>query len=1547
MERISPIDVSASIREAYERYLGSLLTPNDSALRAALEQAIDRESQTGLSKGPYLEVMPGYRKGKSLRDLIGDGTLCDGFSRFENPNLSLDRPLYVHQETAIRKVAEGRNVVIATGTGSGKTESFMLPMMDALQREREAGTLGPGVRALVLYPMNALANDQLKRLRQLFATTPEITFGRYTGETKESEQDALADFKNRFPGEPVLPNELLSREQMRQTPPNILLTNYAMLEYLLLRPADIEIFKQEGDGSWRFIVVDEAHYYDGATGAEVGFLLRRLKDRVAPTRTIQCIATSATVGGDAQQVSTFAKNLFNQNFEFVAADPDLQDVVTAVRPEEYEPATWGDFDDAFYSSPSVQLAVNQAQGNGFESNDPFGAVAGSKSVQLLMRHTKDGPETVAALAPLVFPQLSATLAMQRLSALVEIALEARNEAGESVLASRYHMFSRASEGAFTCLSDSGPHVELRRHYSCTSCSSTMFEFGACKRCGGVYLVGSYKQVEGQRFFRPQQDPAEPIIWLSLQPNDGEAMNEDESVFGDDVADSNAQKAYLCVSCGLMHSAKTASCGNKECSTGRVLEVEQLRSNEPNSCVQCGVKSRSIVRRFESGNDASVSVVSTALYQALPASPDMESQDFPGGGRKLLAFSDSRQQAAFFAPYFESSYDRLLQRSLVLQGIQKMASVGDATPVVTDISDQMALIANDVRMFSAKTTFADRQARVQTWSHSELVSLDDRMSLEGTGMLHWKLRLPSDLSGLSPLVKMGLTEDEAVEVVQALVRTLRVQGAVKPNQFVNTMDPIFEPRTGDIFVRNSGADKKRKVIAWTPSTRNSRSDFLSRVFTAAGIPESNVAQTLDGLWELLKDPARAFKHWFVAETPQGLGLVHRLNFEEILAVPTNDSNQLWVCSKCNKLTPYNVRGVCPTYRCAGALDAWSMPNPSDDKDHYRHLYRNMQLIPMSASEHTAQWTSTEAAKIQQQFITGEMNVLSCSTTFELGVDVGELQSVVLRNVPPTIANYVQRAGRAGRRANSAPLVLTYAQRRSHDLSMFANPAKLIAGQPRTPIVPIHNPRLAERHVFSIAFAAFFRAEVSADRAYSTVADFFDIDEAGESGATRMTDWLQDIPSDVLASVAAVLGDDLGSLDELQTAIWRANLIELIDTVQKDFVESRDFYLDEMAKAYAAQKGSFGDRLKRTLNTLRTTPLFGDLANHNLIPKYGFPVDTVSVRIPMADGAAAQNLDLSRDLSQAIFEYAPGSSVVAGGYLWESVGLVRMREKELPDVNYRFCDNCDAFEESRDDLAAECSDCGQPATGLPTRYIQPRFGFVARGGKNRPGDAPPRTRWVGETRIAKPGTPLDIDGAESFPNVVSSILERTSLVRLNEGPGAKGFRICGFCGYSSPFTVEWPKNHRNPMTDHPCTGNYGVRSLAHRYETDIARIEFEQSWNAADAQPVAKSVMYALLEGASNELQISRDNLAGTIGRTSMPKPEVFIIDTVAGGAGYARLIGQNVRQVISRALAIVSECECGEEASCYQCLMTYGNQRDHAVLSRGIARDYLEKVVAKW
>lgn len=152
---------------------------------------------------------------------------------------------YRHQEAACRKAAAGRNLVVASGTGSGKTESFLLPILDHLCAEQAAGTLRPGVRAVLLYPMNALANDQLKRLRLLLADYPHITFGRYTGETRERVRDAEDEFAQVNAGQLRLPNELLAREQLRATPPHLLLTNYAMLEYLLLRPADLDLFEGE------------------------------------------------------------------------------------------------------------------------------------------------------------------------------------------------------------------------------------------------------------------------------------------------------------------------------------------------------------------------------------------------------------------------------------------------------------------------------------------------------------------------------------------------------------------------------------------------------------------------------------------------------------------------------------------------------------------------------------------------------------------------------------------------------------------------------------------------------------------------------------------------------------------------------------------------------------------------------------------------------------------------------------------------------------------------------------------------------------------------------------------------------------------------------------------------------------------------------------------------------------------------------------------------------------------------------------------------------
>ena len=228
-------------------------------------------------------------------------------------------PLYDHQERAIRAVNSDQNIIVATGTASGKTESFLYPILFELYRQHLAGQLNePGVRALILYPMNALANDQRRRLEEICRDLDNAnsdfkpTFGQYIGETPErgiahAEEDRLA-------------NELLSRKEMRENPPHILLTNYSMLEYLLIRPSDSELFDSGRGKHWRFIVLDEAHQYRGTRGMEMGMLVRRLKQRLRAggrEDLFSCIATSATISTgegeeDKQAVASFAEALFGE-----------------------------------------------------------------------------------------------------------------------------------------------------------------------------------------------------------------------------------------------------------------------------------------------------------------------------------------------------------------------------------------------------------------------------------------------------------------------------------------------------------------------------------------------------------------------------------------------------------------------------------------------------------------------------------------------------------------------------------------------------------------------------------------------------------------------------------------------------------------------------------------------------------------------------------------------------------------------------------------------------------------------------------------------------------------------------------------------------------------------------------------------------------------------------------------------------------------------------------------------------------------------------------
>lgn len=1541
---LDPVVASAAVVAAYQRYLRSLITPRDTRLAIALHSAVTSAIGTGVTKGPLLEATPPYASGATLQKLVAEGVLHPDVSSL-NATIPFDRPLYLHQETAVRKATAGRNLVVATGTGSGKTESFLLPILDALLTERAAGTLEPGVRALLLYPMNALANDQMKRLRALLDGLPEITFGRYTGDTRSSIRDAAAVFEHQNPGEPRLKNELLSREAMRAQPPHLLLTNYAMLEYLLLRPLDMDLFEGVHSGHWRFIVVDEAHVYDGARGAELAMLLRRLRDRVSGTAALQCLATSATVGSDHAAVVRFASALFDAPFEFDATDFGRQDVVTATRLSAPDGVGWGPLPAAEYRrllNAGPERLLRRARELGYHGDDPGEALAQEARVRRLRSLLAHRPVPIDTAADALMPGEAGATADT--AALVTLANTTRDRAGSPVLSARYHLFARATEGAFTCLGEHGPHVSLTRHERCADCGDAAFEFGACKRCGAVYLAGVLQRLGASTAFRSRRTLDERRVWLALAEPLGGTDEDDETL--DSATTTDAEEGRLCPRCGAFTTDTATTCTKSGCSGQAMRIVRFLRetAGDLRSCLACGGRGEGFIRLFEGGNEAAVAVLCTALYQLLPQATDSAQASHPGGGRKLLLFSDSRQAAAYFAPYLADSYGRLQRRRLVYCGALGAAEAGDDARL-EDVVYHAAHAATAAGVFQRRDSRQARERQVALWSQQEIVDLDERNTLEGTGLLSWRLLRDPTWRAPDPLTALGLTSDESLDLLEELVRTLRKQGAVSTPDGVDPKDEAFDPRRGPIFVRLTGAERNRKVLSWLPTRGvNSRLNYLRRVLAALGRPEDPLP-LLHGMWRLLTESA---VDWLRATTERTLGVVHQVDHTLLTCHPHGPGEQVWQCTLCRRLSPVNVRAICPTMNCAGELQPWPLPDPEDDENHYRTLYRSMNPVPLTVLEHTAQLTSERAAQIQQQFVRGEVNALSCSTTFELGVDVGELQAVVLRNMPPTTANYVQRAGRAGRRTDAAALVLTYAQRRSHDLTRFGEPERMVAGEIRAPYIPLTNERLDRRHAHSIALAAFFRHHFRISGAvWRSAGDFFLPSDAGTTPADLVGEFLTPVPDAVLASARRVLPREIQEGIGIESGWWVRQLVDLLSSVRDELQQDVDIYERKRLEAFNARQDSKAARYSRVLNTVTKRDLIGLLANRNVLPKYGFPVDTVELRTTFADSEAARQVELSRDLSSAIYEYAPGAEVVAAGQVWRSAGIYRLPDRELERRYYAICPTCEHFREAIDPLDGTCPSCGQQHHGVPRRYAIPIYGFVANRELRRPGTSPPRRSWRGGTHVVSPGAEL-FESKRPLPGgtVTARAGARGELVALSDGPRGNGFRICSRCGFGQSGVVALPRHHENPLNGHECRGHFESLSLAHKYQTDMLKLDVDGSAVVALDAAVWSSLLYAIIEGAAQSLEIARDDIDGTLYRTATGHTSLMLYDTVPGGAGHVRAIAERLEEVLEAAWHRVHDCECGPETSCYRCLRVFRNQRLHEQLRRGAAADVLGRLLGK-
>jgi superfamily II DNA or RNA helicase len=1589
MPALNPITAFQGIRQNYLRYLKTTFPIANDGLRQQFWNAL--EQREALVKGPILEATPEFEMGASIHQLVNDKVLNPGFANLCNEHLPYDRSLYFHQEKAIRKsVIEKRNMIVTTGTGSGKTETFLLPIINTLLNEQDAGTLSqPGVRALMLYPMNALANDQLKRLRKLLGNYSDITFGRYIGDTAQSRKDAMARFYNQFPGEQPSRNELLSRDEMQERPPHILLTNYAMLEYLLLRPADNVFFDGVSARHWKYIVLDEVHIYDGANGVEIAMLLRRLKDRVVQSEPgrLRIIATSATLGRgkeDFPSVANFAANLFGEPFEWENENPICQDIVEgkSVKYEASNQVTWMDASadvyrkvvDCVESGINLQDLVDVCNQLSFPKDVVKNAwmevkrqneqtvniflyylLRNNQRLVNLRKELLIRPQSLSNISETIFPDDDER--QVGLVSLVNLAVRARSSSSSaSLLPVRYHVFARSLEGAFLCQNEKGhaksgvPRLFLKRAEICPHCGWHVFAIRICTRCGEIYLVPR----DSHSFERPD------AVFLLTKENEG-ADDEDEFVgIGEDI--SNIQ---------LISSEKLETidlCEKREGQKAVSASVRRIDLRGPtHQCGTCGSRGE-IIREISVGQDAPVSVLATALYQSLPAQESGVEEWLPGQGRKLLVFSDSRQNAAFFAPYLAQTYQKILWRRLILQTILGDDDGREGMLRLGDLTRRLLKRAEDASLFDDKESLDARKIVVNTHLMQELAGVENRISLEGLGLLEFRLMKPRNWTPPAPLLQhpWNLSSQEAWDLVAILLGTLRYQACLTFPDNVDVRDEAFEPRNRSYTIREIGADSKNGVYSWLPQRgKNKRSDFLTRLLTRLHLDlsteEANhfATDTLKGLWRFFTQQDPIWRQMFPGAPRPTLGVVHQLSHEFWEIKPPQTVRQkVYICSQCKSVGYINLHGVCPTYNCKGHLEEKDDPFFWEE-NHYRHLYQELIPIQLNAEEHTAQWSASAALEKQQSFVSGNINVLSCSTTFELGVDVGELQAVLMRNVPPRTSNYVQRAGRAGRRMESAAFALTFAQRRPHDLTYYDNPEDMVSGKIQPPIVHTLNEKIVRRHVHSVLFASFFRwALQNYQMGFKNSGDFFE--ENGGAGIALLRSYVSGHPEDVRDALKRIVPLELQSEIEIESWGW-AQLLTNLSKKDMDLPGVLD-RADEEVRGDVAdiqaviqefiQKERYGlaEKLKMVRKTILGRDLLGFLGSHNVLPKYGFPTDVVELKTQHLALPEAHEVELSRDLRVAITEYAPGNEVVAAGRVWVSSGIYKPPARQWQTFNYGVCSECKkmVFLPVVSPVAPRCTSCDLPLQKI-SKFIIPEFGFmVGRDEPKKVQTKRPIRYSSSKTYFAeyrRPGSDrMDEAKLEIVPEIsqgnikVEKYYSRYGwLVTLNESI----YRICEYCGFSENIMIaSRTRSHSNPMTGSDCKGKYQSSHLGHRFMTDVLELRF--SGEISSNHDVWQSTLYAILEGASKALGIRREDIDGLVefGNSS----RLMIFDNVPGGAGIAKAISDALPAVFSAALDRVSRDCCGEETSCYQCLRNYNNQALHASIQRGLAKSFLKKLI---
>ncbi len=1682
----------------------SILGITNPWLRRHLAREFDGNgSGLGLLASPVFESIFPWEKGdltmSSLAGKLLQSSLIEAMHKSKDHKFDKSWYPYKHQLAAwnlLTNKDNNQSVVVTSGTGSGKTECFLVPILNDLAQEYEQ-SYDPlvGVRALFLYPLNALINSQRDRLRAWTKDYDDgLRFCLYNGNTEE----------NKHPDQGKYPNEILTRKLLRDEPAPMLVTNATMLEYMLVRQIDSPII-QNSQGKLRWIVLDEAHTYIGSQAAEISLLLRRVLHAFdVDAKDVRFVATSATIGDSesAQVLTSYLAKLAGISESQVTVIGGKRDVPRLPK---------------FSARVSLTLAdVKAIDAGQLLSTNRYNALS-SHPVAIKTRELLTSGKYPLTLDSLVNKLGSLVSGPLEVLGWIDACSYTSNPSGidgenTPFLPVRAHLLHEVLSGLWCCIDKSCTekkqedtanewpfgYVYTKRKNHC-NCGSPLLELAFCNDCNAPYLIGLEK---GGRVVQREQASVDEF---SLEISDEEGGGE-----FDDAAQVEESNSLFIVSPGE-HELKTypVSISKTRDIVSQGMESIDLNilDSEDVSCVSCGYSSRRtpFYRTSYLGTPFYISNSVPLLLDACQES--MPANDLPSRGRRLITFTDSRQGTARISMKLQQDSERESLRGKVYwESVSNVVNVDPAemeklNAKRNEISEKIKSSDDDFIRSILEEKLAEinsdlssvGQAKDISWS--EMVSALAKTKDISRWMLdHYRYINPSlftESNGPSMLAEMLLLREFArrpkrnnsletlglVSVQYPVLNEIDSAPAswkslgkddVSWREYLKVILDYYVREYSMISVEESwlkwlGAKIMPKVVLSPVSTEQQTARVqkwpqvdasklhsvhkMARLLATAFNLDVKNPVDRDKINAVLRDAWGALtKEYNVKNSQTGTFEVRRI----LKNVPGDigfhlDRRELafrsvskaYICPFTNRLMDVTLESISPylprdcerskaTCELVDSIPTCNVKTPDFDsvlgrKQAIRDWIKSKEKIEelrqrnlwtdvsdrvleggefFRTGEHSAQQPARVLQFYEKAFKEGNLNVLSCSTTMEMGVDIGGISVVAMNNVPPHPANYLQRAGRAGRRGETQAVAFTICKDNPHERSVFLNPVWPFETSIPAPYVVLGSSRIVQRHVNSLFLAYFLKEEIKVTTSSITNLHcqwFFFADDLKESYASKMLRWLKaylhhslppvlregviKITKDSILSgvlVEKIIEDSIASLQDAVNA-WLPSYLKL----EKQF--------QELAKI--KDTDPFKRKVKFDLDTMGDAYLLSELASKGYLPGYGFPTGIAtfdhysifSYKTGKYKREKSERIDNNlrmrerpgRDLPMAIREYAPGTTVVLDGLVYQSAGI--LMNKFAPDEDFSKpqkimkewrCHHCGFIgNESSATFDNACSDCGATLKEDNIKeYIEPE-GFSVDFYSEPSTDIvnmfiKPQEAWV----TANSGLERVFNHSLGVYRVSGS----GHVFHHNSGTNGKGFAVCLKCGRADsmeadgdwPTTVR-PNKHHNRLQGKPgpesqaaCEGPsepYAIKPNVHlgvANQTDVFELYLkdpndESFLKHKHDDPLPWTLAVVLRQALADIHGINADEIGYTVKPSSLPTCNysvagIVLYDNAGGGAGFSSIAPRYLKEMLNAAkanLACVDHCD----SACQSCLLGFDTRFHTDVLDRHVALEYLEKI----